>query len=374
MSGSGNAAGSSLGAAISRWLGSGDYTVARNSIVRNPSGSVPMMHQDGQSIVVRHKEFLTEVLSNTSFTVNNSYPLNPGMQKTFPWMAAVACNFQEYKIRGMVFHYVPTSGFATGGTNTALGSVMLQTSYRSNDQAPASKIEVLNEYWSCESVPSEAFCHPVECDPKENPFNVQYVRSGPAPTGDSQLLYDLGMTYVCTSGQQAAGVVLGDLWVTYEIELKKPIMASNVTNLHFTDKALIAAPADGSTYLTGVTTHPYGNFQLSFSGTTITFPADVWGYFDVYVQLEATTTFSACVWPSSAPTFTGCTSVTVDAATSPYNRSTLGGSGGTLNRAGYRFAIFKDNKTSTCSVTLPVITTLTGTVLQTTVNAYVFDN
>jgi hypothetical protein len=230
----GASSGYGLGAAISRWLGSGDYTVTSNSIVNSvrASGSIPAMHSSGQSVVVRHKEFVMTVRSSIQYAVQRSLPINPGRAEVFPWLSRLANCYQQYRIKGMVFHYVPTSGNAVTGSAPALGCVMLQTSYRSNDAPPSSKVELLNEYWSTETVPSDAACHPIECNPSENPFNVQYVRSDDRilPPGDSPLLYDLGMTHVATEGQLADGVALGDLWVTYEIELKKPILSSNVTN------------------------------------------------------------------------------------------------------------------------------------------------
>jgi len=141
----------------------------------------------------------------------------------------LAANFQEYRFRGIVFHYVPSSGNAVSSTNPALGTVMFQTSYRASDTAPTSKLELLNEYWASENVPNEPFCHPIECDPKENPFNIQYVRTGDVPTGDSRLMYDLGVTHVAVQGMQTTGNIVGDVWVTYEVELKKPIISSNAT-------------------------------------------------------------------------------------------------------------------------------------------------
>ena len=226
----GKQAGTSLGAAISRWLGTGDYVVSANSIVRSlkSSDSIPAMHVTGQTVVIRHKEFVGEIKGASSFTIRNSFYLNPGLSATFPWLSAVANSFQEYRIRGMVYHYIPSSGMVSG-SNPALGTVMIQTSYRATDTVPGQKLEMLNEYNASECVPSESFCHPIECDPKENPFNVQYVRSRDVPAGDNRMLYDLGVTHVAVSGQQTNGQTLGDLWVTYEVELKKPIVTSNVT-------------------------------------------------------------------------------------------------------------------------------------------------
>lgn len=231
---SGAAAGNSLGAALSKWLGSGDYTVSSNSLVTKASSGIPMMHKTGQSITIRHRELVTQVLGQTAFNVQGGYPINPGCSQTFPWLATIARSFEEYEFKGLVFHYIPTSGNTVAGTNPALGSVMLQSTYRASDGLPASKSEMMNEYYGCESVPSETFCHPVECDPKENPFNIKYVRSGNVPAGDSILLYDVGTTFLAASGMQSASpVVLGDLWVTYDVVLRKPVVHSNVTVSNF---------------------------------------------------------------------------------------------------------------------------------------------
>jgi hypothetical protein len=273
--GAGSSAGHSLGGAISKWLGYGDYTVGTNSIVQKASTGIPMMHKEGQTVVIRHREFIDTIESSTGFALANSFQLNPGNSTTFPWLSTIANSFQEYRFRGVVFHYVPTSGNAISGTSPSLGSVMFQTSYRSNDSPPSSKSELLNEYWSGEVIPSETMVHPIECNPAENPFNVQYVRRGDLPSGDNQLFYDLGVTNVCTQGQLAAGNTLGDVWVTYEVELKKPIVASNVTsstNSYVGSTALgtIAQPFAGLTKAAGsfsVTTQLTGFTAQCGSGT-----------------------------------------------------------------------------------------------------------
>lgn len=223
----GAALGHSLGASLSKWLGSGDYAIDKNSILS--TGDVPSMHRSGESIRVQHREFVMEVLGDTSFNVRRSITLNPGLSASFPWLSQVASCYSEYRVHGMVFHYVPTSGSAVNATNPALGSVMLQTTYRSTDSVPATKIELLNEYCANECVPSDTLCHPIECNPKENPFQIQYVRGVNPPSGDSKLLYDLGTTHVAVSGMPAAGNVVGDIWVTYDVEFKKPVVTSNVT-------------------------------------------------------------------------------------------------------------------------------------------------
>jgi len=221
--------GHNLGASLSKWLGAGDYSVSSNSLVQKASQNIPMVHKTGQNITIRHRELVSTVAGRSAFTVLAALPLNPGFSATFPWLSTIAGSFMEYEFKGLVFHYIPTSGNAIIGTNAALGSVMLQTTYRASDVAPVSKSAMMNEYWAGEVVPSETLAHPIECDPKENPFNVKYVRNGAVPPGDSVLLYDVGTTYVAASGMQADVPAVGDLWVTYEVVLSKPIISSNTT-------------------------------------------------------------------------------------------------------------------------------------------------
>lgn len=303
---SGAAAGQGLGASISKWLGSGDYTVTKNSIVTSAraSSSVPMMHNTNQSVVVRHKDYLGQIVSSQAFAIQQVLPINPGRLETFPWLCNIARRFQEYTIKGLVFHYVPTSGSIS--TTQALGSVILQTTYRSTDASPRSKTEMLNEFWACETVPFEPLAHPIECDPKENPFNVQYVRSGEIAAGESKLSYDLGTTYVATSGQSTDGTVLGDLYVTYEVELRKPIIASNVTN-----SALVAGRGWTGTITTaalfnGTLAINDGALNVTFATNTLTMPVGTIGTFYISLDLHSTAGFSGACSTQATPTMTNC--------------------------------------------------------------------
>jgi hypothetical protein len=228
----GKSTGRSLGAAISRWMGTGDYTVKVNSLITG-SPAIPMMHNSGQSIIVRHKEFVCDIIGGTgapsNYSIAKTFALNPGLATSFPWLSSVAQQYQEYSWKGIVYHFVSTSGQSVSSTNTALGSVMMHTDYRVTAPSPANKIELLNEYFASDAKPSESFCHPIECDPKENPYNVQYVRAGAVPAGEDPKTYDLGKVNIATQGLPSASINTGELWVTYEVELKKPQLTGGVT-------------------------------------------------------------------------------------------------------------------------------------------------
>jgi len=304
MPASGGSVGTGLGASLSRWLGSGDYEVNKNSIVNKleMSGSVPEMHKSDQTIIVRHREFVATVNSSQAFSVQQSFDINPGNNVLFPWLAGIAARFQEYKIRGMVYHYVPTSGSAVASTNAALGAVMLQTSYRASDTPPSSKVEMLNEYNSNESVPCDAFCHPIECDPKENPFNIQYVRTNNTATNEDKLLYDLGTTHLAVQGCQTTGNPIGDLWVTYEVELKKPIVSSNITASVRSFTALTASTDTANMFSTVVSSS--GPLPILLAGNRVLFGKGTSGSYQVTVRL---TTALTALTSWATPTLTNCT-------------------------------------------------------------------
>lgn len=297
----GGTVGTGLGASLSRWLGSGDYKVNSNSLVtKAAAGVVPSMHKEGQSIIVRHKEYVSEIRGAINFTVRQQLPINPGLPTTFPWLSGIASQYSEYRIRGMVYHYIPTSGNAVASTNAALGTVMIQTSYRATELLPTSKMEMLNEYWSSESVPSADFCHPIECDPKENPFNVQYIRTGALPSTENQLMYDLGRTTVAVAGQQVDDKVLGDLWITYEIELKKPVLtnANNFDVQAYSAKNTVGLNAANPFGTAANISQAYSSMpvSVSFTNNQIIFATGLSGTYMVTVFYENVTAFQTASW------------------------------------------------------------------------------
>lgn len=372
-SAAGSAIGNGLGATLSRWLGQGDYTVTNNSLVLKASQGIPEMHRNGQSIIVRHKEYLGQIDSSTTYLVRQSYVLNPGLASTFPWLSSIASNFQEYTFKGVVFHYVPTSGHAITGTNPAIGSVMMQTSYRSTDTPPSSKIELLNEYFACEAAPDTSFVHPIECDPKENPFNVQYVRTGALPPGETQLMYDLGTTYVAVNGNPATGNTVGDIWVSYEVELRKPILHSNVTRTAylFGSTRFGAGITVNDYFPTSLTPVVQGNLPLTLSGRTITFPAGTFGEF--YIQFYLTSDISG--FSGATVTIPG-TITTVNCVSSEYGTSgsnvlTTSSFGATqVSRLFWAANVVKSAAETVATVTLPSANISTGVIANSSILVY----
>jgi hypothetical protein len=353
QSAAGSALGTGLGALVSKWLGYGDYKVSMNSLVTKSSASIPAMHSTQQSVVVRHKEFLGTIAGSGNFTIQRELVINPGLVETFPWLSQIAQSYQQYKIRGMVYHYIPTSGIAVSSTNSSLGSVMIQTSYRSNDSSPNDKVELLNEYWSNEVVPSEQMIHPIECDPKENPFNIHYVRGGAVPVNDSPLMYDIGRTYVATQGMQSTNIV-GDLWVTYEIEFKKPVVRTNVSATSY--EIVEIQSSFSPTFFDGPVSRRAGDLPVTFGGRTLTFPPGTQGNYLVRVALISNVGFGGSTSWNGLPTYSNMSSST---QAQSFLGTTIATQ--TLNNViYYNISVFKPDTSTTATMQIPAPAGLTG--------------
>lgn len=320
---------------VGRWLGMGDYKVTSNTLVGN--NAIPMMHNKQQSIVVRHKEYICDIISSgtaNTFNVGTSVTLNPGLQASFPWLANVAQNFQEYTWRGLIFHYVSTSADAiASSTNTALGDVIIATQYRSTAAAFGDKPTMLNEYFTSNGKPSESFCHPIECDPRENPYNVQYVRAGAVLSGEDAKTYDLGVTSIATAGIQGTSNVCGEIWASYEVELRKPVAfgldAQGQLSMSFN-----AGTPTAANFFAGTQTYYYNTLGIALpaTGGLVTVPAGVGGNLFVNFIFAGVTTYVA----PSAGTFVNCAVQPIYTST---NSLSAGGSAGNGNGGSFAFLL-----------------------------------
>lgn len=214
----GDMAGNLFGDMYSRVTGFGDYEVTSNTLLA-PS-VVPDFGPN--SVRITHKEYLGNIDGSVGFATQ-TYPLNPGMSTTFPWLAAIARNYQQYRINGLIFNYVSTSAFALGTTNSALGKVILATNYNAEDPAFTSTVSMLATQFSNYARPADAVAHAIECAPTDTANNVYYVRTDLDGKQKDLRVTDLGFTQISTEGMQSTSEV-GGLWITYDITLMKPIL------------------------------------------------------------------------------------------------------------------------------------------------------
>lgn len=227
----GSRVGSYVGKSINAVTGLGSYRVMSNSLMPG-APRVINRNRHPNATVVRHREFVSDIVSSSvagKFNVQ-TYPIQPALDNLFLFLSQIACNYEEYALEGMVVEFKTTSCDALNSINTALGVVIIATSYNSNLPNFQSKGEMEAYEFSSSCKPSESMLHFIECDPNQNVIGEMYCRPGPISGNQDLRLYDIGNLQVATSGLQGTNVVVGELWISYQIALLKPKLYSSLGN------------------------------------------------------------------------------------------------------------------------------------------------
>jgi hypothetical protein len=179
-----------------------------------------------EGMTICHREYIADITGSALFSIAAGYPINPGLESSFPWLSQIANNFEEYSFKGLVFEFVPSSGSSVGGPSAALGRLVYATSYDVADPAFTSKQQMESYEFSTACVPFDAMIHPVECAPRSNVLGRLYTRSAAVPSGSDSRFYDLGKFQYATQGMQTA-YVIGELWVSYHVSFYRPRIAAS---------------------------------------------------------------------------------------------------------------------------------------------------
>lgn len=216
-----------LGSGIGSIFGSGDYQVVgaqpSYNVLMN-GAQIPKFSSTNASNIVCHREYLGDIAGSSAF-LNRPFALNPGMATTFPWLATVAQNYQQYKFHGLIFEFRSLiTDFVTSG---APGVVVMATNYNADSPAYNTKQEMENSEYAVSTKPTINLMHGVECALDQTVLSQLYVRTGALPVGQDLKFTDLGL-FQLASQLNPAGSLIGELWVSYCVEFFKPILPNDV--------------------------------------------------------------------------------------------------------------------------------------------------
>lgn len=259
----------------------GDYEIKQNSFLgKGPADMPDIVNPDpGGGFLIRRHEYLGDVISGTAGTFNvNNYFINPGQASTFPWLSQIAQNFEEWVCEGMYFEFRTMSSDALNSTNTALGQVIMAANYNATNANFTTKQAMENYEGGMSCKPSVNMMYFVECARNQTVLDDLYVRPGPVPAGNDQRFYDLANFQIATNGLQASNVNLGELWVCYQISLRKPKMFSafgfgNLFHDNLRGSCSSAVPLGTSSALNSNVV----NIPIVYTGTTMVFPISAVG-------------------------------------------------------------------------------------------------
>lgn len=233
-----------------------------------------------------HREYVGDVLSSASNTSGSSsfslLPLyiNPGNPQLFPWGSTIALNYSNFRFRAIKFEFISTSATALSSTNTALGLVFGRTQGDSTIAPDVNSLQMLNSHGTHKANPSQSWQYVVDCSKSAGAMGTtsQVATPDALPSNqDSRLYYPNGFFEIASQGMQANNVNLGQLYVTYVVDLIRPVylqgeLGYTMRSAHYAD--------DGYTNLLPLsdTNEPapiYDNIGLTVTGTNIIFPVSI---------------------------------------------------------------------------------------------------
>ncbi len=244
---SGRMMGHAAGAALSKTLGFGSYQppgstkMVANELIAGGHASEGIMRFDAQrdheTLVLSHSEYVMDVYAPPTGERNADImlPLNPGLATSFPMLSQIAANFETYRLKQCIITYKPMlSSWLT--EKGQVGQVIIATQYNTHKTKWTTKEQMLAQTGSTSARVIESTAHGVECDVKKLPTDGKFfVRTGMPEGGATQMHeYDHAFTQirvqdVPTDGSaSAANMTLGEIHISYTVELAKPRMWSGI--------------------------------------------------------------------------------------------------------------------------------------------------
>jgi hypothetical protein len=224
----GGEVGKALGAKLSRLIGSGDYTtsgedVQVNSLIKGTATQTMSFSTTSGGTRIAHREFIQDVRTGTysgdsTFNIQ-SFPINPGLPFSFPYLANIALNYEEYVVHGMIFEFV--SSTSPYNSSSAMGTYIMSMEYDAAALPFTNKPQMENSDFAMSARFDKCGMYGVEC--KSNVQNAYYVRYSNT-TNLPLTTTDLGTFYFATQPAITfpENSVIGELWVTYDIEFRRP--------------------------------------------------------------------------------------------------------------------------------------------------------
>jgi len=275
---------------------------------------VPLFHDEAadEGVLYSRREYVSEIygpptISGVAGTAVQpfsiqEFSINPGLEKTFPWLSQIAANFDEYQMQQLCFTFKSTTTESGNQVNGQVGTVIMATNYNAAAPAFDEKFTMMQYAHSVSGRLTESLQAFVECDPdKLSGSPGEYVRTNPVVLGQDLKTYDHGKFQIaianCTSN--LANQSIGELWVSYTVRLRKPkfytgkgLSISKDIFLSFPSGSESRTVAMGSAPLRGQQnnigcrlSYPSPNPNSAF---TITFPASYAGSVKIMFAAQLT--------------------------------------------------------------------------------------
>jgi len=289
----GSEIGRRLGKQFAQITGVGDYYLHDGTRIGSPfTSKTPTLRSsvNNNSTIISRSEYITDIYSGegnpaTAFK-NQKFDINAGLSiadgGVFSWLPQIASGYQQYRFKQLIFEYRSTSGQAISGTNSALGSIIMSANYDSTLEPYTTKNEALNSQWAVSGGTDKSILFPIECRPRESKERWYDVRGQPIKPNQNIAIYDLANLQVASVGLQEENQNLGELWVSYTVELTKFRSNVNYTyTAHWSNTALNGGTVINVDYPLGTEINPLrrgqnDNLNMSIRTVPGTPPNQYW--------------------------------------------------------------------------------------------------
>lgn len=250
---------------VAKLTGHGAYDVAAPEEAMQVA---TFQRNDVDCVNIKSREYLGAISGSSAFVLKTLI-INPGLLSTFPQLSKLAMHYQQYLIKGLVFTFHSTSGESTNSADTAIGEVLMANQPDSTEADPLNKQQMVALDGSKQAKPSVEQLHGIECAPGFS--SIKYIRHGDAieASQDAQR-FDMGKFHIATEGMNAAVTRIGELWVSYDIDL----IRSRDSKGQEVAAASFAFPGSAQNNLfAGVNANTrYNSLGMTYSQNTLTWP------------------------------------------------------------------------------------------------------
>lgn len=219
--------GTYVAGSLSKWrrlFGKGDYSTTNkndiryNSLIKGNAAIESSFNSGKRGVRVCNREYIGDLVSQgDGFAIMLNHVAQPGLSGSFPWLSNAASAYETYKFHGLVYEFVSTS--TNYAATSALGVVVMAAQHRADAPGFSSRLAIENSEHCVSVRPDKNIMYGIEC--VDSAQNEYFVRSG--VTSTPSITEDFVKLTVATAGITAAsGTTLGELWVTYDVELFNP--------------------------------------------------------------------------------------------------------------------------------------------------------
>jgi len=183
---------------------------------------------DVGTIILSDSEFLGNLTGTTNFDLTY-FTIQPTLFETFPFLSQIAANYEEYEVLQLALSYVSKMSNTTA--SGSLGTVSMYPEYNTAATMPEDKFTLLGKTNAVSAKPTKDIVCGFECDPSKNSGSSgKYIRNGAVPVGEDRKNYDMGYLVIATDGMPTDGEMIGEVWISYTIKLRKPKLYSVLGN------------------------------------------------------------------------------------------------------------------------------------------------